>query len=169
MNIFHGSKNKRNGLSFELPNTGISGEVFGLSGSEIRNILREFSSSSEVDLMTSGNIAGLMETAPEKVAAVIARVTGQEPDLETIRGIIDLPLSDLKVLTIKCFEASFEGKNPLDFFAGWGKEMGLDGLFENVSEKNQEIRNPLKNSMSSDESVKAMAITPQEEMELKNL
>lgn len=163
MGKFSNSKARRTGEEFTLPSTGIEAKIYPLSGSDIRKLLRMVQSSEEIDMMQDGNFIGLLDRAPEEIAKVLLDMMGEPQEAEDIQGIIDLPLPDLKMITTKAMEVTFEGKNPRDFFAGWAEGMALDGFFERVSSEEEEIRNPLREETNSETSSQPREVSPEEE------
>lgn len=163
MGKFRNSKALRKSEKFTLPSTGIEAEIHGLSGSEIRKVLRTVQSSEEVDMMQDGNMLGLLERAPEEIAKLLLDMMNEPQEQEDIDGLLDLPLPDLKLITMKAMEVTFEGKNPRDFFAGWAEGMALDGFFERVSSEEEEIRNPLREETNSETSSQPREVDPEEE------
>ncbi len=129
MGIFSGSKGKAKGKAFTLEETGISGTVYPLAPSTVRNALKRLQSSSELQLVAQGNFMALLDTAPEAVAALIAEATREDSsDPSVIADILDLPLGDFRDLMVLSIDATLKGKAPKDFFGELIERLGLNGI-----------------------------------------
>lgn len=136
MGIFKGSKEKRKGIEFTLEDTGIQGRAFGLSSGDMVEALKSFADLGDiqklqngVQAMGSGDIVKSMTIFPEMVASLLVKATGGDSDdKDEIKGIMDLPAPDLEQLFSVVVDSTFKGKTPQDFFAGFAKKLGVDGI-----------------------------------------
>lgn len=141
MSIYANSKSKRKGREFTLPDTGITGKAYGINLETIRDSIGRFISDDQLADLAEGAAEGnlmpvarrLLQSAPDAIAAIIAESTGQPDDEETIQGILDLPLADMRELSGVVMDATFNGQDPADFFAEWGKRSGLAGMFSQTA------------------------------------
>jgi len=141
MSIFANSKSKRKGRDFTLPDTGITGKAYGISLDTVRDSIARFISDDQLADLAEGAADGnlmpvarrLLEDAPKAIATIIAESTGQPDDDETLQGILDLPLADMRELSGTVLDATFNGQDPADFFAEWGKRSGLAGMFSQTA------------------------------------
>jgi len=136
MGIFKGSKDKRKGTAFVLEDTGIEGRASGLSAGDMIEALKGFAEigdlqklQSGMSAMGTGDIMQAMTIVPELVASMLLKGTGGDAnDQDEVQGIIDLPAPDLEQLFSLVVDATFKGKTPQDFFAGFAKKLGIDGI-----------------------------------------
>lgn len=155
MGKFRVENHAKVGKEFTLPQSQITATIYGLKALEIRKLLTTLLSTEEIKMLQSGNIMGLLNSAPEEIAKVLLGMMGETQEKEDIEGILSLSLVDLKVLTTTAMKVTFDGQDPKDFFAGWAEGMALDGFFSNLAESSGES---LSSMNSETESTTAMPV-----------
>lgn len=126
-NIFAGARAKSVGIPFKLPKSGIEGKALGISGGDLIDVLKGFTTKEQMERLKGGDFQAIIEPGTMSFGVILARCSGQDDEEAAARSILyELHIADQRALTEACFEASFGSEGVSDFFGDWAKSLGID-------------------------------------------